>query len=53
MKVVQGGVELALMISTMLHSIAVGNLLPASVTTVCRHQSGSGNKLADRAASRL
>jgi lysine-ketoglutarate reductase/saccharopine dehydrogenase-like protein (TIGR00300 family) len=34
-KVVQGGVELALMISTMLHSIAVGNLLPASVTTVC------------------
>lgn len=33
--VIQRGVELALMISTMLHSIAVGNLLPASVTTVC------------------
>lgn len=28
------GVELALMISTMLHSIATGNLLPASVRTV-------------------
>lgn len=33
--VIQRGVDLALMISTMLHSIAVGNLLPASVTTVC------------------
>lgn len=29
------GVEMAIMISTMLHSIAVGNLLPASVRTVC------------------
>ena len=28
------GVELALMISTMLHSIATGNLLPATVRTV-------------------
>ncbi len=34
-EVIQRGVDLALMISTMLHSIAVGNLLPASVTTVC------------------
>jgi len=34
-EVVHRGVDLALMISTMLHSIAVGNLLPASVTTVC------------------
>jgi len=29
------GVEIAIMISTMLHSIAVGNLLPARVRTVC------------------
>ncbi len=29
------GVKFAIMISTMLHSIAVGNLLPASVQTVC------------------
>lgn len=32
---IQTGVSVALMLSTMLHSIAVGNLLPASVTTVC------------------
>ncbi|MFQ6135571.1 MAG: TIGR00300 family protein [Candidatus Hydrothermarchaeales archaeon] len=29
------GVELVLMLSTMLHSIAVGNLLPSHVKTVC------------------
>ena len=29
------GVRLALMLSTMLHSIATGNLLPANVRTVC------------------
>jgi lysine-ketoglutarate reductase/saccharopine dehydrogenase-like protein (TIGR00300 family) len=29
------GVELALMLSTMLHSIATGNMLPAHVHTVC------------------
>lgn len=29
------GVSMALMMSTMLHSIAVGNLLPASVKTIC------------------
>ena len=29
------GVQFVIMISTMLHSIAVGNLLPASVRTVC------------------
>ncbi len=34
-EVIQRGVNLTLMISTMLHSIAVGNLLPANVTTVC------------------
>jgi lysine-ketoglutarate reductase/saccharopine dehydrogenase-like protein (TIGR00300 family) len=33
--VIQEGVDLVLMLSTMLHSIAVGNLLPARVTTVC------------------
>ncbi len=30
-----GGVSIALMMGTMLHSIAVGNLLPASVKTIC------------------
>lgn len=29
------GVEIALMLSTMLHSIATGNLLPARVKTIC------------------
>jgi len=29
------GVSLALMIASMLHSIATGNLLPATVKTVC------------------
>jgi hypothetical protein len=29
------GVRLALMLSTMLHSIATGNMLPANVRTVC------------------
>lgn len=32
---VREGVGVAIMLSTMLHSIAVGNLLPASVATVC------------------
>ncbi len=30
-----GGVTMALMMGTMLHSIAVGNLLPAQVKTIC------------------
>jgi lysine-ketoglutarate reductase/saccharopine dehydrogenase-like protein (TIGR00300 family) len=30
-----GGVKIALMMGTMLHSIAVGNLLPADVKTIC------------------
>ena len=30
-----GGVQLAIMLATMLHSIATGNLLPAGVRTVC------------------
>lgn len=33
-RIVRQGVDLALMLSTMLHSVATGNLLPASVTTV-------------------
>jgi len=32
---IQAGVDLALLIGTTLHSIAVGNLLPANVLTVC------------------
>lgn len=34
-KRIHSGVQVALMLSTMLHSIAVGNLLPATVYTVC------------------
>jgi lysine-ketoglutarate reductase/saccharopine dehydrogenase-like protein (TIGR00300 family) len=34
-KRIHQGVDIAIMLSTMLHSIAVGNLLPASVFTVC------------------
>ncbi len=32
---IHDGVQVAVMLSTMLHSIAVGNLLPATVYTVC------------------
>lgn len=32
---VRQGVDLALLLSTMLHSVATGNLLPANVRTVC------------------
>ncbi|HEX6489626.1 MAG TPA: TIGR00300 family protein [Candidatus Dormibacteraeota bacterium] len=35
MRVAVDGVSLALMLATMLHSIATGNLLPASTRTVC------------------
>jgi lysine-ketoglutarate reductase/saccharopine dehydrogenase-like protein (TIGR00300 family) len=43
------GVEIVIMISTMLHSIAVGNLLPAKVRTVCVDINPSVvTKLADR-----
>jgi len=34
-RVVQSGVDLCLILSSMLHGIATGNLLPARVTTVC------------------
>jgi lysine-ketoglutarate reductase/saccharopine dehydrogenase-like protein (TIGR00300 family) len=44
-----GDVDIAIMISTMLHSIAVGNLLPARVRTVCVDINPSVvTKLADR-----
>ena len=43
------GVRMCLMLSTMLHSIATGNLLPASVRTVCVDMNpGVVTKLADR-----
>jgi lysine-ketoglutarate reductase/saccharopine dehydrogenase-like protein (TIGR00300 family) len=35
MRTAIAGVEMAIMLSTMLHSIATGNLLPAQVRTVC------------------
>jgi lysine-ketoglutarate reductase/saccharopine dehydrogenase-like protein (TIGR00300 family) len=44
-----GGVTLALMMGTVLHSIAVGNMLPASVKTICVDINPSVvTKLADR-----
>jgi lysine-ketoglutarate reductase/saccharopine dehydrogenase-like protein (TIGR00300 family) len=46
---IRGGVEVALLLSTMLHSIAVGNLLPATVHTVCVDVNPAVlTKLADR-----
>jgi len=43
------GVEIALMLSTMLHSIATGNLLPARVKTICIDiNPATVTKLADR-----
>jgi len=42
-------VSLSIMIATMLHSIAIGNILPASVTTVCVDINPEAvTKLADR-----
>ncbi|CAN5581803.1 TIGR00300 family protein [soil metagenome] len=44
-----GGVTIAVMMGTMLHSIAVGNLLPATVKTLCIDiNPGVVTKLADR-----
>ena len=44
-----GGVHMAIMISTMLHSIATGNILPADVKTVCVDiNPATVTKLADR-----
>ena len=46
---IRQGVRVALMLSTMLHSIAVGNLLPASVHAVCVDVNPAVlTKLADR-----
>jgi len=43
------GITIAMMMGTMLHSIAVGNLLPASVRTICVDiNPGVVTKLADR-----
>jgi hypothetical protein len=43
------GVRMCLMLSTMLHSIATGNLLPAEVRTVCVDMNPAVvTKLADR-----
>ena len=43
------GVTIAMMMGTMLHSIAVGNLLPATVRTICVDiNPGVVTKLADR-----
>src|SRR5207253_3394807 len=43
------GITIALMMGTMLHSIAVGNLLPAHVKTICVDINPSVvTKLADR-----
>jgi lysine-ketoglutarate reductase/saccharopine dehydrogenase-like protein (TIGR00300 family) len=43
------GVSIAMMMGTMLHSIAVGNLLPATVRTICVDiNPGVVTKLADR-----
>lgn len=48
-KRIHSGVEMCLMLSTMLHSIAVGNMLPASVFTVCVDiNPATLTKLADR-----
>ncbi len=48
------GAELVLMFSTMLHSIAVGNLLPSSVKTVCVDISNSAvTKLLDRGSAQV
>jgi lysine-ketoglutarate reductase/saccharopine dehydrogenase-like protein (TIGR00300 family) len=46
---IHDGVEVCLMLSSMLHSIAVGNLLPANVYTVCVDiNPGTLTKLVDR-----
>lgn len=51
---VQGGVEMAIMICTMLHSIATGNLLPASVKTVVVDiNPATVTKLADRGSMQV
>ena len=44
-----GGADLVLILSTMLHGIAVGNMLPSSVRTICVDiHPAVATKLADR-----
>ncbi|HLY65118.1 MAG TPA: TIGR00300 family protein, partial [Chloroflexota bacterium] len=51
---IQDGVEMAIMICTMLHSIATGNLLPASVKTVVVDiNPATVTKLADRGSMQV
>jgi hypothetical protein len=51
---IQGGVEMAIMICTMLHSIATGNLLPAAVKTVVVDiNPATVTKLADRGSMQV
>lgn len=53
-RAVQSGVEMAIMICTMLHSIATGNLLPASVKTVVVDiNPATVTKLADRGSMQV
>jgi hypothetical protein len=48
------GAELVMMFSTMLHSIAVGNLLPSYVRTVCVDiNSSTVTKLLDRGSAQV
>ncbi len=54
MRGVLRGAELVMMFSTMLHSIAVGNLLPSHVRTVCVDISSSAvTKLLDRGSAQV
>lgn len=47
------GVDMAIMLGTMLHSIAVGNLLPSYVKTICVDINPSTvTKLMDRGSAR-
>jgi len=48
------GVDMTIMLGTMLHSIAVGNLLPSYVKTICVDINPSTvTKLMDRGSARL
>ncbi len=48
-EIIRRGVSVTLMLSSMLHSIAVGNILPASVYTICVDiNPGTLTKLVDR-----
>jgi lysine-ketoglutarate reductase/saccharopine dehydrogenase-like protein (TIGR00300 family) len=54
MREVLRGAEMVMMFSTMLHSIAVGNILPSAVRTVCVDINGSAvTKLLDRGSAQV